>query len=132
MWPFDRKLNDVLYETKTVRLHGVKFILRKIDTTDHMDGSKVMLQMYDTYKIPGRTSDEMSKSLGKIKDHFRDVFMASVIEPKLSRKPSTEGSIFVDHLFTEWDLAQGLYGSIIEFTYGKKKLKPDILAARSS
>ena len=126
MWPFERNLKDVLGATKVVRPLGVKFKIKKIDTSSFLDGSKVMLQMYDIYKmdvkeLQGR-QEETNKSLQKVKEHYKDVFMASVVEPKLKRKPeSTEEGIPVDNLFTEWDLCHQLYGEIIAYTYGKKK-----------
>jgi len=126
MWPFTRSLEDALNNIKSVRIHGVKFSIRKLDPTAYLDGSKVMLQSYDVYKVD-KNSEVISKNLDKIKDHYKDVFMASVVSPKLSRKPG-ENAIFVDHLFTEWDLANKLYVTIIEHTYGKKKLSQDSLS----
>lgn len=121
MWPFTKSLDEVLFKPKVVRVHGVKFAIKKIDLTNFLDGSKVMLQIYDTYKVGGKKSQSVvpNEKIDKIKDHYRDVFMASVQEPKLSRKPG-EKELFVDHLFTEWDLAHRLYSHIIEYTYGKK------------
>jgi hypothetical protein len=123
MWPFDRKLESIFNKTISVRVHGVKFKIKKIDMTSFLDGSKVMLQAYDIYKVEKSNSQVKQQSFEKIKEHYRDVFLASVVEPKLSRKPSQNEEIYVDHLFTEWDLANKLYESIIEYTYGKKKLK---------
>jgi hypothetical protein len=129
MWPFATKIEDVVIKPKTVRVHGVKFIIQKIDPTSFLDGSKVLLQAYDTYKV-GRPDDEKpdvsTSNINKIKDHYRDVFMAAVQEPRLSRKMGTKGELYVDHLFTEWDLAHKLYGHIIEHTYGKKNSIPSI------
>lgn len=125
MWPFDRKLEDVLLKPKKVRVFGVKFIIKKLDITDFLDGSKVMLQSYDIYKLSKSTSgtqEESAKNISKLKDHYRDVFLASVIEPKLSRANDNTG-MYVDNLFTEWPLAHELYNEIISYTYGKKKIK---------
>jgi hypothetical protein len=105
-----------------VRIHGVKFSIKKIDTTSFLDGSKVMLQAYDVYKVEKNSPEIKSSNLEKIKEHYRDVFMAAVVEPKLHRKNGDKNSIFVDHLFTEWDLANKLYEEIIAHTYGKKNL----------
>lgn len=121
MWPFSRNLEDVLSKTKDVRIHGVKFKIKKIDPTAYLDGSKAMLQAFDIYKMESVNSDVSSKNLDKIKDHFKDVFMASVVSPKLCRKKEDSESLLVDNLFTEWDLANQLYESIISYTYGKKK-----------
>jgi hypothetical protein len=62
-------------------------------------------------------------SLDKLKSHYRDVFLAAVVEPKLKRTDDKgDSGIFVDNLFTDWDLAHELYEQIISYTYGKKKL----------
>jgi len=71
-------------------------------------------------------------ALKQVKTHYTDVFCSSVVSPKLVRKKEeafdSEGhpiqdTIYVEYLFTEWDLANELYTRIIEFTYGKKKFK---------
>lgn len=122
MWPFSRNLEDVLTKPKSVRVHGVKFIIKKIDPTNFLDGSKVMTQLYDIYKVGNSPSPEVTqKTLEKVKDHYRDVFMASIISPKLRRNEKEDG-LLVDNLFTEWDLAHELYAQIMSHTYGKKKL----------
>lgn len=123
MWPFSRKIEDVLNASKTIRVMGVKFKIKKIDVSNFLDGSKVMLQMYDIYKIKSDavSNEDSLKNLGKIKEHFRDVFLSSVLEPKLKRKSDDKDGLFVDHLFTDWSLANELYSAIIEYTYGKKK-----------
>jgi hypothetical protein len=90
-----RKIEDLLY--KRVVLHGVEFVIKRLDPSNFLDGSK-------------------------IKEHYRDVFMAAVVSPALKRKPEGDG-LLVDNLFTEWNLSHELYFSIMEFTYGKKKLK---------
>ena len=124
MWPFSKRLEDVLYRTKTVRVHGVKFEIKKIDPLAYADGSKAMLQEYEIYKVKkdvDQSGEVTAKVLEKTKSHYRDVFMASVVNPKLKRKDDGEG-IPVDHLFTEMNLANELYGEIIEYSYGKKNL----------
>lgn len=122
MWPFSKNLQDVLNKTKKVRIHGVKFYIKKIDPTAFLDGSKVMIQQYDTYKV-SKPSAELNESvLNKIREHYKDVFLASVVTPKLCRKEKEGDGLLVDNLFTEWDLAHELYAAIMEHTYGKKKL----------
>jgi hypothetical protein len=122
MWPFKQKnLEDHLAEIKRVNVQGIIFKFKKIDPSNFMDGSKVMLQIFEIYKIdPKRSDEENVKNLGKIKEHYRDVFMAAVVEPKLKRKPDEEG-ILVDNLFTDWVMCHELYAHIMEYTYGKKK-----------
>lgn len=121
MWPFSRKLEDVLNKTKTIKVHGIKFKVKKLDPTNYLEGSKIMLQVYDIYKIQKEVGiDDPNKTIPKLKDHYKDVFLAAVLEPKLARKESDEG-IFVDNLFTEWDLAHKLYEKIMDYSYQKKK-----------
>jgi hypothetical protein len=123
MWPFNRSLESVLHSTKSVRVHGVKFTIKKIDPSNYLDGSKVMISIYETYKVGPTTPTEVTtKTIEKIKEHYRDIFMAAVQSPKLRRNDSTDGML-VDNLFTEWDLAHKLYAEIMMFTHGKKKLK---------
>jgi hypothetical protein len=123
MWPFSKKLEDVLYKKKIVYVHGVKFIIKKIDPSDFLDGSKVMLQLYDTYKVVDKKNHEAAeKDLSKVKAHYSDVFLSAVLFPKLSRKDN-DGGLPVAHLFTEWELAHELYAKILQHTYGKKKFK---------
>jgi hypothetical protein len=127
MWPFSKKIDDVLKATKTISVLGVKFVIKKIDPTSYLDGSKVMLEQYAIYKKADAPDIRMSeKTLEKIKNHYQDVFMAGVISPKLSRKDvgAIEGDILpVGNLMTDWEFANDLYVKIIEFTYGKKKMK---------
>lgn len=121
MWPFSKSLESVLNKTKSVRVHGVKFDIKKIDPSNYLDGSKVMLQLYDVYKVGNTASPEVTqKTMEKVKEHYTDIFMSSVVSPKLKRKPDGDG-LLIDNLFTEWNLAHELYAKIMEYTYGKKK-----------
>lgn len=132
MWPFSKKLEDVIYKTKTIRVHGVKFIIKKIDPSDFLEGNKIMLKLYDTYKISEKLPIESAdKDLEKVKAHYSDVFLTSVVYPKLARKDSDSG-LPVGHLFTEWNLAHELYSKILEYTYGKKNFKVESLSAADS
>lgn len=121
---FGRDLADVLGETRIVKVHGIRFHIKKLDPTAFLDGSRVLLQHYDTYKIKDKTdvATITKGALEKVQQHYSDVFMAAILEPKLCRKPEPD-AIPVEHLFTEWELANELYQRIVEFTYGKKKLK---------
>ena len=115
-----RKIDEALNVTKYVRLDGIRFQIKKIDVLDYLDGSKVLLSAFDTYKT-GKQKD-FDVSTKKIKDHYRDVLMSGVISPTLSRKGNDQG-MFVDNLFSDWELAERLYEEIIQFSYGKKKMK---------
>lgn len=115
-----RKLETVLNKKKTVKISGVKFIIKKINPLDHLEGSKVMLQSYDVYKIGmNKGNQEYKQSEKKIKEHLANVIVSGVLEPKIVHKG--EG-ILVEDLFSDWNLVNELYEQIITFTYGKKKL----------
>lgn len=114
-------LEEVLHETKQVKINGVLFTIKKINSLDYLNGSKVMIAVFDTYKKDlGNNIDE--SSLKKVKEHYKDVIMAGVIKPKLTRKDEEGTLISVNEVLDDWDLATKLYSKIIEFTYGKKKL----------
>ena len=103
---------------------GVKFLIKKIDVQDYLQGSKVLVQVYGTYQTKSEI-EAASKDVpfSKVKAHIIDVLMSGIVSPKLSRKDNEPGATFVEHLFTDADLVQGLYKEIIEFTFGKKKLQ---------
>lgn len=119
------KLEDVLHRTYPATIHGVNFKLRKINPMDYMSGAKSIHMHFDTWKSKGQEEQLSTIESGteKIKANYRQVFMSAVVEPKLKWKdvPEEEG-IFVDNLFTDWDLASELYLAIMMVSYGKKKL----------
>lgn len=119
-WFRSKKLNDVLNETKKIKVHGIIFTIRKVNILNYLDGSKVLQQVYATYQTGGDPIQNNSEK--KIKEHFSHVLVAGVVDPKLSFKDEP-GTTLVDNLFTDWDLATELYNAIIENTYGKKKVK---------
>lgn len=120
-----RSLGEALNETKKIKLCGVIFRIKKINVLDYLDGSRVMQKAYETYEQSRKSSkDSMPEGLSKkVKDHFRDVFLAGVVEPKLARKnsPASE-DVWVDELFVDMELCNALYAAIYDFTYDKKKL----------
>jgi hypothetical protein len=130
MWPFSRSLESYLSKTKLIKVHGVKFKIKKIDPTNYLDGSKVMLQEYDLYKI-GKP-DSTTPNYNKIKEHYRDIFMSAVVDPKLSRDKEKQDGLFVDNLFTDWDFASQLYSQIMIYTYEKKNSRRNSFLAKSS
>src|SRR5688572_24031173 len=120
-----RKLSYVLDKTYKVKVHGVKFELRKINPIDYVTGSRAVLQIYETYKV-GNTQEVVEPTVGtlnKMKEHYIDVFMAAVVSPKLRRDENSKDGILVSHLFSDWDLANDLYAKILNISYGKKKMK---------
>lgn len=128
-WLFGRSLESNLNETKKVRIKGTRFTIRKVNVLDHLDGSKVMMQAYDIYKV-GNVSQVNEASEKKIKEHFSQVLVAGVVSPPLSFK---EGGpeICVDRIFVDWELVNELYTEIMTLTYGKKKVKQSISREQS-
>ena len=116
-----KTIEDHLNETKKIKVHGMKFSIKRINTLDYCTGAKVLVSMYDTYKIGNTQNDEANMS--KVKSHFIDVLLAGIVFPIFSRKSGEEGKIFVENLLTDWALANELYGEIMAFSYGKKNLK---------
>ena len=111
---------------KKIKSCGIIFKIRKINPLDHVTGAKVMVAIHDKYrKIKEQDTDvEVSDTdLKKVKSHYRDVFMASVVKPQLSRKKDDGLKIFVDDIIQNWDLAIDLYEQINLLTYGKKKIQ---------
>lgn len=125
-WFKGRDLNSVLNKSYRVKVHGVVFYVKKLNPLDFMSGSKALSQIYDTYKTQGEKQAQVDAVLlnqNKLKDHYADVFMSSVVSPKLVRDKEDQSGIWVYNLFTDWDLANELYQEISQITYGKKKLK---------
>lgn len=123
---FGRDLRAALSETRKIRIRGVNFVIRKVSTLDYLDGSQVMLQYYDEYKL--KKDDPKAQlnesTIKKMKEHYRDVFLSAVVRPKLVRKKEDEGAegIHVDDIFTDMSLANDLYVKIMTFANGKKKI----------
>jgi hypothetical protein len=129
IWPFKGKtVEDHLNATKTVKIHGMKFKIKRVNILDHCSGAKVCAATYDTYKVGN--APEQSPSASKMKSHFIDVLMAGVVYPELSRKQD-DGKLPVENLLTDWDLTLQIYGEIISYTYGKKNLTQLISHAQS-
>lgn len=121
---FGKNLNEVISLERVVRVKGVRFRIRKINVLNYLDGSKVMLQHFDIYKAALAEGKEAPiQSQNKIKEHLTDVIMAGVVSPRLSRKMDEQG-VYVDNLFNDWDIVNGLYEAIMALAYGKKKLSP--------
>ena len=118
---FRRSLKDALNDEKKVVIKGVRFIIKKIDAMDYINGSKVLFRQYQTYQTKqGNDVEEISAK--KLKEHYRDIIMSGVVRPVLTRDPNEGEKIFVDEIFKDMEMADGLYNTIVEFTVGKKKL----------
>lgn len=120
-WFKRRTVEDVLNETKLVKVMGVIFEIKRLDAASYFDGSRSLLQMYQTYEDKRLVQDI---DIDKVKKHYIDVFMNSVVSPKLSRKQGEPDTLFVDNILKNWNLANMLYEEIILYTYGKKKSYP--------
>ena len=118
---FSRDLLKELDRTKTVKINGFKFTIKKINPLDHFKGSKVLLQAYDVLKI-GKGNQEPEQSEKKIKEHLSEVILVGVVHPKITAKDDGDG-IFIDKLFYDYELVNLLYSEIIAFSYGKKKIQ---------
>lgn len=129
-WPFGKKeksLQEALFETKIVFVHGVRWKIRKVSPIDFVRGARVHRAFFETYSKSSveQQAEMLDKNAEeKIKDHFRDTFMSCVTEPKLcyaKDKEKTPEAICVDNLFTDWDLVNELYEEIVLHSFGKKK-----------
>lgn len=117
-----RAVSQALNPVKTVKIEGILFKLKKINPMDYLAGFKAMAQMYETYKVDKNNPIDIV-NMKKIREHYIEVFTAAVTEPVLSRKPDCKDALYVEMLFNNWELTEKLYLSILEFTYGKKKLR---------
>lgn len=130
-WLFNKKLEDAISRTKKIKVCGVRFVIKQVDMFNYLDGSRVMIQAYDTHKTKGEKSAELSPvSNDKVKRHFKEIICAGVVSPKIVASEKEEGML-VDRLFSNWDLVNELYNEIMSLTYGKKKLKQAISAERN-
>lgn len=124
-WIFGRKLEDVVNPTQVVRVHGVKFRIRKLSPMDYLAGSKAVAQIFDTFQSAAslESVEIRQTQVQQIRAHYTDVFLSAVVEPKLKRKVEDPGEgTPVEYLMTDWDFANELYQRILELTYGKKKV----------
>lgn len=120
-WFKQKDLSSLLNEKKVLKIKGVNFVIKKIDALAFLDGSKVMMQYYDVYKVGKSEKQDVQIAEKKIREHFSEVIVSGCVSPKLSHKEE-EGSICVNELFKDMDIVNKLYEEIIGFTYGKKKL----------
>jgi hypothetical protein len=124
-WKRGRDLKSVLNETKKIKIDGVLFEIQKLKALDYMTGAEVLTASFATWedkRKSDKASKDLDKSIKKIQDHYKEVFLSCVIKPKLSRTEDGDG-IFVEEMFKDFDMCANLYLEIANFTYGKKKLK---------
>ena len=133
-WFKPKHLDFVINETSLIKVQGVYFTIRKISPIDYMNGSKVLLKEFDTYKTvkSGEEHALDETKLKKLKEHYTDIFMSSVVSPTLTRKENDPVGTYVGSMFKNWELCQELYEKIMYYTYGKKKVKSIILQSKTS
>ena len=119
---FSKDLKKVLGETKTLKIRGTKFIIKKVSVIDHVKGAQVMMQVYDQYKTGNAVKTPSEVNEKKIKEHYSQVLVAGVVHPRLKHKEDQPG-IMVDDLFVDWEIVNKLYEEIMTLSYGKKKMK---------
>lgn len=121
-WPFNINVEKKLAETKKIKVHHMRFKIKKINVLDFCAGARVCAALYNTYQLNKSSVIDETANFQKIKSHYIDVLMAGIVYPVFSRKQGEEGSIFVENLLTDWSLASELYEEIMKYSYGKKKL----------
>lgn len=119
-WFFGKSLTDHLFETKKVRVNGIRFEIKKLNALNYVDGTNTIKQTFEVYKTKGDMQAVVSDK--KVVEYFSEVLCGCVVHPKINHKKE-DGGIWVQDLFVDWDLVVLLYNEIMTFTYGKKKMK---------
>ncbi len=117
---WNKDLKSHLGATKKIKIYGIGFLIKKMNRLDYLDGSEGVMKFYDIYKV-GKSVDPKSDNSKKIKKHFVDVFMSTVVEPELTRDRSDYTKIYAEDLLFDMELTNKLYQEIFDHTYGKKK-----------
>jgi hypothetical protein len=125
---FGRSLKSALNTQKKITIRGVRFVIKKLDPMDALEAPGVMRKHFDVKELPKNTEEVKLSGSGigishvKVyRKHLREVFLASVVKPKLTLAESSEG-VCVDDLVADWVLASELYLAIMEHSFGKKKV----------
>jgi len=119
-WLFSKSLKDHLYASKKVRINGITFEIKKLNTINYLDGTNTIKQTFETYKNKQDLTGVVQEK--KVIEYFSDVICGCVVHPRITHKKEDTG-IWVQDLFVDWDLVVALYNEIMSFTYGKKKMK---------
>lgn len=116
-----KSLVDLLQETKSVKIRGVVFKIKKLDVMSHLEGFKVMTKLFDTYKTKGAGVDDLDvANLKKVKECMRDIIVAAVVHPKIVLKAGDDMGIPVDDVMKDMGLVQDLVAAVMAYTYKKK------------
>lgn len=120
---YGKNLGDVLNVTKSIRINGVRFVIKKISVLDYASGAKVLLQYHDTYRSNVKEGKPLDTAMEKkAKEHYSHVLVAGVVSPRLSHFDDGVG-VFIDRMFSDFELVERLYTEIMTFSYGKKKVQ---------
>lgn len=119
-WLFSKSLKEHLYATKKVRINGITFEIKKLNTINYLDGTNTIKQTFETYKNKQDLTNVVQEK--KVIEYFSDVICGCVVAPKITHKKEDTG-IWVQDLFVDWDLVVAIYNEVMSFTYGKKKMK---------
>lgn len=119
-WLFSKSLKEHLYATKKVRINGITFEIKKLNTINYLDGTNTIKQTFETYKNKQDLTNVVQEK--KVIEYFSDVICGCVVTPRITHKKEDTG-IWVQDLFVDWDLVVAIYNEIMSFTYGKKKMK---------
>lgn len=120
-WLFGRSLQSYIGETKKVKVHGIKFTIKKVNALNYVDGTNSIRQSFDTYKNSKELAAGTIMNDKKVMEHIKNVLCGCTVHPKLVYKKEDEGTL-IDDLFVDMDLVLRLYNEIMFFTYGKKKI----------
>lgn len=115
------------FATKSIKIDGIPFVIRKINVLDYLEGAKVLAETFAVYKNSGEQSSNFNSldvtHVNKLKKYLTEVICSGVVKPKFIREDaaSNEDEVPIKDLFTDWALAQKLSQEIFDFTHGKKK-----------
>lgn len=130
---FGKELSDVLNETKTIKASGVRFTIKKLSEVNHVEGLNILIETYATYDKKRHdekmSTEDDSKLIEKVKKIYAEIFMASVVYPKLTMKKGDHGQYVYD-LFDDWNICHALYEQIMTYS-NKKKMKRRMLLGQS-
>lgn len=142
-WLFGGRVANRLNPTKKVKINGVTFTLRKLNPLDYLAGAKALQDIHKPYERAAKAPsfDFSEKEIQAVKTHYRDVLLQGIVSvrclgrelvPTLKDFAPGEAKIKVENFMSDWDMAERLYQEIVEFTYGKKKLRAILSFARKS
>lgn len=121
-WLFKRVgLTSHLLKEKRITIKGCGFTIKKIDALSYAQGLMAMQSIFSTGTTQITGHKETAEK--KLRQHYRDTFLSGVVSPRLTTKENDLDGVFVDLIFNDPEIMETLYKEIVEFTYGKKKLK---------